>query len=48
MPWSRSWTSHKPHLNPLLKGEEEFSPFPFQGKVGDEVVLQYTHDSNKT
>jgi len=29
--------SLKPHLNPLLKGEEEFCPFPFQGKAGDEV-----------
>ncbi len=29
--------SPQPHLNPLLRGEEEFSPFPFQGKAGDEV-----------
>ncbi len=29
----------QPHLNPLLKGEEEFSPFPFQGKAGDEVYV---------
>ena len=27
----------KPHLSPLLKGEEEFSSFPFQGKAGNEV-----------
>ena len=32
----------QPHLNPLLEGEEEFSPFPFQGKAGDEVVKVFT------
>ncbi len=37
-------TSPKPHLNPLLKGEEEFSPFPFQGKAGDEVYTKALED----
>ncbi len=32
-------TAPQPHLSPLLKGEEEFSPFPFQGKAGDEVFI---------
>src|SRR3989344_7655280 len=36
--------SPRPHLNPLLKGEDELSPFPFQGKAGDEV---YTKDLEK-
>ena len=27
----------EPHLNPLLKGEEELAPSPFQEKAGDEV-----------
>ena len=38
-------TPPQPHLNPLLKGEEEFSPFPFQGKAGDEVELPEFNDA---
>ena len=37
---NRETTSPKPHLSPLLKGEEEFSPFSFQEKVRDEVTRE--------
>ncbi len=37
-------TPPQPHLNPLLKGEEGSSPFPFQGKAGDEVELPEFND----